>query len=315
MTSPADAAALLAWAHTQTWAMEEHALTAMTGALVALSRGQTGELGATRHGSPPRRSGERAEAAIAVLPVFGPITYRPGLFSMIFGATTIKGLMRDLQDAMDEPRVRSILMPIDSPGGTVTGLIEVAAALRAARAKKRIVAAVDPFAASAAYWIAASTSEIVSIPSGEVGSVGVFGVHIDESAALEMAGIKTTLITSTPEKAEGNPFEPLSDDARADMQKTVDRVYQAFLSDVARGRGIDVPTVREKFGRGRLIDARRARVNGMVDRIATFDQAVARLSTRPPGAAACSWSPPHPLSTQRNQRHRRLALLKHGLTS
>ena len=320
MTSTAGAAALLPWARTQTWAMEERALEATTGALVALSRGQTGEIEAARAALSPGRRPTRSETAVAVLPVTGVITYRPGLFSMFFGGTTIKDLLRELQAAMDEPSVRSILMPIDSPGGTVTGLIEVAAALRAAREKKRIVAVVDPFAASAAYWIAAQASEIVSIPSGETGSIGVFALHLDFSEQLKQDGIKPTFVTSTPEKVEGSRFEPLSADARADMQRNVMRVYNAFLADVARGRQVDVATVREKFGRGRMIDAARAKAVGMIDRIGTFDEALARLlSARPGGAATATATAQPSLSDKLSEslgkersRKRRLDILRLG---
>lgn len=310
MTSPADAASLLAWARTETWAMEQRALEALTSALVELSHGQAGALEAARAAVGPARRPPGSEAGVAVLPVFGVITYRRSLFSMLFGGTVIKDLLRDLQDAVDEPRVRSILMPIDSPGGTVPGLVEIAAALRAARAKKRIVAVVDPFAASAAYWIASQASEIMSTPSGEAGSIGVFMLHLDLSEQLKRIGVKPTFIASTPEKVEGNLFEPLSDEARADMKRGVDRVYAAFLSDVARGRGTDVATVRETFGRGRMIDARRARVKGMIDRIGTIEQAMAgalsllqRTTTPASGAAVLrsSLTPPRP-SLKRRRR-------------
>ncbi len=320
MTSSADAASLLTWVRGKAWAMEQRALEAMTDALVALSRGQAGALEAARAAVRPTRPPPRSETGIAVLPVFGPISYRRGLFSMLFGGTVIKDLMLELQEAMDEPRVRSILMPIDSPGGTADGLIEIAAALWAARTRKRIVAVIDPSAASAAYWIASQASEIVSTPSGDAGSIGVFMLHMDFSKQMEQIGVKPTFVASTPEKIEANPFEPLSDDARADMKRIVNRVHTAFLSDVARGRGTDIATVREKFGRGRMIDARRARVLGMIDRIGTFDQALSmalgtqrvaatlpRPAVAPAGAALKrSTAPPH----SQRRRRRRLRLFE-----
>ena len=311
MTNPSDAAALLVEARTETWAMEPRALEAMTGALVALSRGQPSALEAARDSLAPRRQAPRSADAVAVLPVTGLITYQPGLFSMIFGGTTIKGLLLDLKDAMDAPSVRSVIMPISSPGGTATGLVEIATALRAARAKKRIVALIDPFAASAAYWIASQATEIVSIPSGETGSVGVFALHLDFSEELRLAGVKPTFIASTPEKVEGSNLEPLSADARAEMQRNVDRVYRAFLSDVALGRGTDVATVKEKFGRGRVIDARRAMAKGMIDRIGTFEEALVRASSPRSARAATATATARP--APHNPRHRRLELLRLGL--
>ena len=90
----------------------------------------------------------------------------------------------------------------------------------------------------------------------------------------------------------------------------VGKVYRAFLNDVARGRGVDVATVKEKFGRGRVIDARRARVKGMIDRIGTFDQALSSLLGTGRGGAAVSMTPPRAVAPGHNPRHRRLAILR-----
>ena len=317
MSGPADAAGLLTWARTQTWAMEPRTLEAMTSAMIALSQGQSA-LNVARHSLP---SSARSANAVAVLPITGLISYHPSFFSELFGGTTIKELTRDLQFAMEDTSVKSILMPISSPGGGSFGLIEFSAALRAARQKKRIVAVVDPFAGSAAYWLAAQATEIVSIPSGETGSVGVWTIHLDFSEQLKKAGIKPTIISSTPEKTGGHATQPLSAEARADIQDRVDRGYRAFLADVALGRGISVETVRAKFGQGRMFDAARAKTAGMIDRIATFDQALAGVvSTRPGRAATASPTARPSLSDVlseaiHNPRRRRLALLKHGSTS
>ena len=147
----------------------------------------------------------------------------------------------------------------------------------------------------------------MSTPSGEAGSIGVFALHLDFSEELKLAGIKPTFVASTPEKVEGSGLEPLSADARTDMQRNVDRIYRAFLSDVARGRGIDVATVKQTFGRGRVIDAARARSVGMVDRIGSFEQALG-IASDAKGLGMVGRTTPRVASN--NPRHRRLALLR-----
>jgi signal peptide peptidase SppA len=136
---------------------------------------------------------------------------------------------------------------------------------------------VDTLAASAAYWIASQADEIVVTPSGDVGSIGVLVMHDDVSKAEEMAGFKTTVISAGKYKAEGHPFEPLSDEARGELQKLVDDVYAMFVADVAQGRGTTAEAVRSGYGQGRLQLANDAVASGLADRVDTIDSTLEQL--------------------------------------
>ncbi|MCC7371633.1 MAG: S49 family peptidase, partial [Chloroflexi bacterium] len=140
--------------------------------------------------------------------------------------------------------------------------------------------------ASAAYWIASSADEIVVTPSGEVGSIGVFTAHEDISAALEAEGVTVTLISAGKYKTEGNPFEPLSEEARGAIQARVDDYYSMFVRAVARGRGVKPADVRGGFGQGRVVGADEAVRLGMADRVGTMAQTVERLAGRRGGAGS-----------------------------
>ncbi len=109
MTSPADAASLLAWARTETWAMEQHALEAMTATLVGLARGQ-GDPDSLGGQGPPGRRVELLENGVAVIQVNGILTYKPGAFSRFFGGTTMIDLITDINAVAAAPRVKAILM-------------------------------------------------------------------------------------------------------------------------------------------------------------------------------------------------------------
>ena len=137
----------------------------------------------------------------------------------------------------------------------------------AAASRKTVVAHVNNLAASAAYWVASQASRIVAVPSADVGSIGVFSIHTDYSRMLDQAGIKATIVRSTdaPYKAEGNPWEPLSDDARAYAQQRIDQSHADFVRAVAKGRGTTQANVRESYGKGRVVDARKAADLGMID--------------------------------------------------
>ncbi len=244
-----------------------------------------------RHGG-----GNGTGGAVAVIHIHGPITQRNSLMSMIFGGTSTLGISAALRQALADPDVGSILLDIDSPGGTVSGVPELAAEILAARGSKSIVAVANSFAASAAYWIASAADEIVVTPSGEVGSIGVVAVHMEQSRRLEKEGITPTIMRAPANKFGGNPFEPLSEETRDHIQSQVDEFHAMFVAAVAKGRGVGVGQVRGGFGQGRVVLAKEAVKLGMADRVATIEQTVARMMGGRRGGMRAVASPPGPLS-------------------
>ena len=217
--------------------------------------------------------------SVAVIPVLGTITQRATMLSEFSGGATTDSIARTFRAAVADDSVGSIVLDIDSPGGGVFGVEELAAEIRAARGgDTRIVAVANSLAASAAYWIASAADEVVITPSGEIGSIGVFAVHEDASKMLEEQGVEVTLISAGKFKTEGNPFEALSDEARDAIQARVDAYYDAFVKAVAKGRGASTREVRSGFGEGRVVGAKDAVAFGMADRVATFDETIARLA-------------------------------------
>lgn len=237
-----------------------------------------------------RRGGSsRAGGAVAVIPLTGVITPRASFLSWLFGGG---GGLIDFRDAFREALgsadVGAIVIDVDSPGGLIDLVPETADEIRAARGEKPIVAVANTMAASAAYWIATQADELVVTPSGDVGSVGVYMVHEDWSGWNEQQGIQPTYISAGKYKTEGNPDEPLSDEARADWQQEVDDLYAMFVDGVAAGRDVSAATVRDTYGEGRTLLAARALQAGMVDRVETFENVVRGLLAPAGGASAAA---------------------------
>ena len=111
------------------------------------------------------------------------------------------------------------------------------------------------------------------------------------TARQELKGEKVTLISAGKKKTEGNPFGPLSDTAKADIQGRVNEYYDAFVAAAAKGRGVPVSQVRNGFGEGGMVGAREALQLGMVDRIGTLDQTIARLVGRSPRGIQAAQQP------------------------
>jgi signal peptide peptidase SppA len=228
---------------------------------------------------------------VAVIPIWGVIAPKAESFDATSSqGAAISTIRSQLRQAMADPEIGAVMLDIDSPGGQVDQVPELAAEIRDARGSKPIVAIANTDAASAAYWLGAQASEFSVTPSGQVGSVGVFSAHEDLSELQAKEGRKVSLVSAGKYKVEGNPFEPLTDEARAEIQARVDYYYNEFVHDLARGRGTSVETVRRDYGEGRTMTAKKALQQGMVDRIETFDQALTRTmrlaNTKVPKAAA-----------------------------
>ena len=231
-----------------------------------------------RIGAGPSRAAGPTGGPVAVLPLHGVIAPRMNAMTDISGGTSAEAFGRTFRAVMAEPEISAVVLDVDSPGGSVFGIEELAGIIRAGRGRKPIVAMANTLMASAAYWIASQADEILASPSSQVGSIGVIGVHQDISEAEAKAGIKTTLVTAGKFKGDGNEHAPLTDSARATMQQLVDGYYAAFVQDVSRGRAVSVAQVRDGFGEGRILGAKDALRAGLVDGIGTLEQAVIRLA-------------------------------------
>jgi len=224
--------------------------------------------------------GVKMVGAVALLPLFGVIAQRMNMFLWTSGGTSTEIFGKALDSLVADRGVRAIVIVADSPGGSVFGVPELAAKVRAARHEKKLVAVADSIAASAAYWIAAQASELLVTPGGQVGSVGVIAAHRDVSKQEEMEGVKTTLITAGEYKAEGAPELPLSAEGHQYLQKMVNDYFDMFVAGLAKGRGVSETRVRSGFGEGRMLMAKDAVAAGMADKVATLEQVVMRLGAK-----------------------------------
>jgi len=215
---------------------------------------------------------------VAVLPLHGPIAYRSGLFTAFFGGTSVMKWRAVFDDLLASDAVGAIVIDSDSPGGSVEGVPELAEHIYKSRGTKPIIAVANTWMASAAYWIGSAADELVVVPSGEAGSIGVWSMHVDYSKAYEEMGIGVTLISAGKYKIEGNPYEPLGEEARASIQTDVDHYYKLFTEAVAKHRGATPKAVRDGYGQGRMLTAKKAVETGLADRVATFDSVLRGLS-------------------------------------
>jgi len=272
---------IMGYVASQLWAIDSDKLTEIVGVLAMRAGGEsfTPEEIQARIGGTTRQP-TTAGRNVAVIPIYGTIAHRMGSMSESSGGTSTEKIGAMFRQAMADESVGTILLDVDSGGGTVTGVPELADEIYAARGNKRIFALVNGNAGSAAYWLASQADEIISIPSGMAGSVGVYTIHECLADKLAQEGVKVTLISAGKHKVSGNPLEPLSDEEKAVIQGRVDDAYSLFVKAVARGRGVSVADVKDGYGQGRMLSAKDAKAANLIDRIATVEDTVSRLLGR-----------------------------------
>jgi signal peptide peptidase SppA len=183
---------------------------------------------------------------IAVIPVVGPIFHRAdAMMEFFFGATSVEQIGANVKAAQEDPDIDGILFDVDSPGGEVSGVADLSDLIFEARASgKPMLAVANEDMYSAAYWIASSANQVVLPRTAGVGSIGVRAMHVDQSKMLANLGVDITEIVSGEKKNQFSPFQPLSEEARADLQAEVDRLARLFEGVVARNRGLSPKAVR-----------------------------------------------------------------------
>jgi signal peptide peptidase SppA len=264
------------------WALQEEKLRQVSAFLVRKAKG--GEALAAEdmaRAIPGTRQREvaQAEGQIAVIPVYGVLAQRMNMMMEFSGGTSMQMLAGAFRAALGDGNVKAIVFDHDSPGGTVAGTQELADEIYHSRGVKPIIAQVNSLSASASYWLAAASDEVVVTPGGEAGSVGAYRIHEDVTKMLEQDGIKVTIIRSGENKIRASGFEPLSQSEAEHQQSRVDQAGDAFVRSLARSRNVTLSAVRDRFGAGRMFGAEELVARGMADRIGTLEETLERFGS------------------------------------
>jgi signal peptide peptidase SppA len=265
------------------WAIEPIKLIELQSIYAAHLRGDQIDIAAVeaRIGRPLANDQKSYEIidGVAVLPIEGVVAKKMNLFSQISGGSSSQMVANSLRAALSDPAVHSIVLAIDSPGGTVDGTQALADIVRAARDVKPIATLADGTMASAAYWIgSAAGAAYIADGTTSVGSIGVVTSHKDISAAEAARGIKTTEISAGKFKRIASQYGPLSADGRQSIQDQLDYTYSLFVDAVATNRGVSTDAVLADMADGRMFIGQQAVDAGLVDGITTLDALIAKLN-------------------------------------
>lgn len=208
----------------------------------------------------------QVEGTVAVVPIHGSITKKRSKFSQN-SAIELRSLMRQLGN---DDTVSKVILHIDSPGGAVEGIDDLASEIKAVSARKPVVAYIEDLGASAAYWLASQCNEIVANRGAFVGSLGVYGVIQDWSKSYEREGVKVHVVSSGGVKGAGVEGTEITESMLADEQRIVDAITANFQRAVYEGRNMSRKAVGDLFD-GRVHPAEEALRLGLIDRVGTFE--------------------------------------------
>ncbi|MEM1046475.1 MAG: S49 family peptidase [Pseudomonadota bacterium] len=218
--------------------------------------------------------------AVAVIPIEGTLVHKGAWIGKSSGMTSYEGLFRQVRAARADRRVRGVVFEIDSYGGEVAGAFDIADEIHALSQEKPTMAILTDVAYSAGFLMAAPTRSVILPETGGAGSIGAVVMHADYSEALTAAGIKITVLTSGKQKADGNPYEPLSKDVAARVTASLDQARRLFADRVGTYRGSRFTADQAMATEAGIFRGEAAVDAGLADAVARPSEAFAQFVDR-----------------------------------
>ncbi|MGZ3440834.1 MAG: signal peptide peptidase SppA, partial [Polyangia bacterium] len=187
--------------------------------------------------------------------------------------TESREVLGQLHELRKDKSISAIVVRIDSPGGSVAPSQEIFHAIERARKDKKVVCSMGTVAASGGYYIAAACDKIVASAGTVTGSIGVISEMPHVHKLLELVRVDIDTIKSGAMKDVGSPFRPMTPEEKQFFQQFVDGVYDQFLSDVAKSRGLDKEKLR-KIADGRILTGAQALDAKLVDQLGNLEDAL-----------------------------------------
>ncbi len=204
---------------------------------------------------------------VAVINIRGTITKHPSLFHSLFGGNTSTLMIGEaLRSAVADESTKSIMLRVDSPGGSVEGVADLADQVFQARAVKPVIAQIDGIGASAAYWIASQATRIFMGQTDQVGSIGVMASFLDFSEKFAKEGVEAVTITTGKFKDAGEEGTKITAEQRAYFQSLADTYFDSFAGAVKRGRTMSEANFN-RVAEGKIYIGKAGVENGLVDAI------------------------------------------------
>jgi signal peptide peptidase SppA len=218
--------------------------------------------------------------SVAILGIEGSTIARSSFFSQLFGIPSYDDIKQRFVEAHEDPMVKSVLMAIDTNGGTSEGIFGLSRFIYDFNKNVMPVVSYDlakQHSAGLVYGSAAG--QMVAEQDSEIGSIGAIFVHREITEMLKKDGVKATVFRSAPFKALGSPYEKLNETAREDIEASLMRSHNKFVETLAHNTGVEKETVAS-WATGKVFEAKQALNMGLLDSIQPIENVVAKLNKK-----------------------------------
>ena len=195
------------------------------------------------------------------------------LVGPIMNADTI---LKEIEDIQKDPKIKGVLLNINSPGGAVPPSIEIAYAIKALKEHKPVVAYASGIMASGSYYASIYANTIIANPGSIVGSIGVIMESANIEELMDTIGVKTQIVKQGTYKEAGTPTREWTPEERAELERLTKDTYELFITDVANARGLDI-NHSKNYADAHIFSAKRAKDAGLIDRVGVKSQAKAEV--------------------------------------
>lgn len=232
------------------------------------------------------------EGNVAVVPVKGKLADKESWLTRLFGIMTYETMSNILATLVNDGGVEAVMLDVDSPGGMAKGIDIASDAIKATReAGLTVQSHTSGQMASAAFWVGTTAETVGASKYAEVGSVGVIAVHTEYTEAFKKEGIKHTVLRKGDKKALATPFEKLSPAAKAEIDNSMERSYQAFIDQVTENTGLPRDYVASNVATGEMFTASDATDMGLIDEVISYNDMMNQLVADTGGDASSNTNP------------------------
>lgn len=213
----------------------------------------------------------------AIVNIHGTLVTKRQWYDSLIGRVSYSAIREAVMYSLTDSNIKRILLMVDSGGGQVNGVSDLAAFLTKAAKIKPMITHTTGNLCSAAYWLGSCASTITASDTATIGSIGAMLIHSEYTEMMKEAGINVTVVRSGPYKYLGNQFEKLSEDALAELQGDINSAEAIFVKRIAANRNKGEDYVRQQMGKGRTFIAQTAKDVGLVDAVYSYDDMMSKV--------------------------------------
>lgn len=185
-------------------------------------------------------------------------------------------ILKEIENVQKDPKIKGVLLNVNSPGGAVPPSIEIAYAIKALKEHKPVVAYASGIMASGSYYASIYANTIIANPGSIVGSIGVIMESANIEKLMDTIGVETQIVKQGTYKEAGTPTREWTAEERAELERLTKDTYELFITDVANARGLDVHDSKA-YADAHIFSAKRAKNAGLIDHVGVKSQAKAEV--------------------------------------